>query len=191
LAGIIEDSDGEEVGPDIARIVELGLPALETFVEVILLHRGDFHRRYLVQCLDSLLLKNRPGALITQPRAKDGARRFIFDSRLLEVLLQIAVLRPGGALGYHTEAVRIDHLLTWFRERYGLYIDRLPAGDGFAEPSMETRAALRSNLASFVGRLREVGFYRDLSDAYITQTVSPRYTIELDGSSRASGGAEA
>ena len=28
---------------------------------------------------------------------------------------------------------------------------------------------------------REVGFYRDLSDAYITQTVTPRYQIGLDG----------
>jgi hypothetical protein len=37
--------------------------------------------------------------------------------------------------------------------------------------------ALRSNVQAFTGRLREIGFYRDLSDAYVTQTVVPRYTI--------------
>ena len=31
---------------------------------------------------------------------------------------------------------------------------------------------------AFISRLREIGFYSDLSDAYLTQTVTPRYTIE-------------
>jgi hypothetical protein len=37
--------------------------------------------------------------------------------------------------------------------------------------------ALRDNLSGFKRRLREIGFYRDLSDAYVTQTVTPRYQI--------------
>jgi hypothetical protein len=73
--------------------------------------------------------------------------------------------------------MRIDDLLTFLRERYGLFIDRLPSGEGFASPSIEERKALRSNAQAFTGRLREIGFYRDLSDAYVTQTVVPRYTI--------------
>ena len=39
------------------------------------------------------------------------------------------------------------------------------------------RKALRENQKAFVSRLREIGFYRDLSDAYVTQTVTPRYRI--------------
>ena len=31
-----------------------------------------------------------------------------------------------------------------------------------------------------MSRLREIGFYRDLSDAYVTQTVTPRYRIGKD-----------
>jgi hypothetical protein len=38
-------------------------------------------------------------------------------------------------------------------------------------------AALRRNVESFKGRLREIGFFRDLSDAYVTQTITPRYAI--------------
>ena len=87
----------------------------------------------------------------------------------------------AGTIGYHTGELRIDELLTFLRERYGLYIDRLPRGDGFQAPSIADRRALRENLEAFTSRLREVGFYQDLSDAYVTQTVTPRYRIDFDG----------
>ena len=108
-------------------------------------------------------------------------RRFILDSRLLEVLLQIAVLHPGGAVGYHTASLRLEEVLLFLRERYGLYIDRLPPGDGFGPPSIQDRATWRENVTALTARLREIGFYRDLSDAYVTQTVTPRYVINLHG----------
>jgi hypothetical protein len=183
LASVTEDSGAyeEKLAPEIAQLLEMGLPAFDTYIEVLIAHRGDFHRRYLVECLDSLLMKNRPGALIVQPRVRNAPRRFILDSRLLEVLLQIAVLRPGGVVGYHTAPLRIEEVLSFLRERYGLYIDRLPPGDGFGAPSIQDRAALRENVAAFTARLREIGFYRDLSDAYVTQTVTPRYVIDMHG----------
>lgn len=177
-----ENVAGEgELPPEIAAIMEMGLDNFETYLEILVERRGNFHRRYLVDCLDSLLMKNDPGALITQARTRSAQRRFTFDSRLLEVLLQIAVLQPGGALGYYTGEMRIDDLLTFLRERYGLYIDRLPQGDGFGSSSIEDRKALRTNTEAFTARLREIGFYRDLSDAYVTQTVTPRYQIDQDG----------
>jgi len=92
-----------------------------------------------------------------------------------------AVLRPGGVVGYHTAPLRIEEVLLFLRERYGLYIDRLPPGDGFGTPSIQDRAALRENVVAFTARLREIGFYRDLSDAYVTQTVTPRYVIDMHG----------
>lgn len=138
--------------------------------------RGAFHRQYIIESLDAMMQKNRPGALLAQTRAKNAPRRFALDSRLLEVLLQIAVLRVGEQ-GYHTAELRIDELLTFLRERYGLYIDRLPPGEGFGPPSIDDRKALRANVQAFTARLREIGFYRDLSDAYVTQTVVPRYAI--------------
>jgi len=182
--GLIQDSSGakdSDLDPEIKVVTEMGLGEFDTYLEMLVAVRGRFHRQYITQCIDSLLMKNRPGALVAQPRVKSAARRFVLDSRLLEVLLQIAVLRPGGTLGYHTGEMRIEELLTFLRERYGLYIDRLPDGDGFQSPSIADRRSLRGNLEAFTSRLREVGFYRDLSDAYVTQTVTPRYRIEVDG----------
>lgn len=172
---------GEELDPKIEQIIQLGLDDFTTYVEVVTAYRVAFHRRYLTDCLDSLLLKNRPGAMIAQPRGR-GRRRFVLDSRLLEVLLQLSLLRPGGQRGYHTASLRIDEFLDLLRERYGLYIDRLPAGDGFGRPTIADQAALRANTAAFTDRLREIGFFSDLSDAYLTQTITPRYSIGEVGS---------
>ena len=186
--GLIQDSSGSEdseLDPELKAVTSMGLSEFETYIEMLVATRGNFHRQYITECLDSLLLKNRSGAMITQGRTKSAPRRFTLDSRLLEVLLQIAVLRPGGTLGYHTGELRVDELLTFLRERYGICIAQLPRGDGFGLPTIEDRQALRDNMIAFVARLREIGFYRDLSDAYVTQTVTPRYRIEREGTKAA------
>lgn len=175
-----EDMGDEDALPEgWDQIKALRLTELETFVECIMSQRGDYQRRFLVRCLDAFLLKNRPGALIAQSRSRNAPRRFILDSALLEVLLQINVLEFDSSDGhYHSKQIQIDRLLSILRERYGLHIATLPTGEGFQEPSIEQRQALRSNKEAFKDKLREIGFFQDLSDAYITQHVSPRYQID-------------
>jgi len=164
------------IGPDdddpTEQIRELGLDDFTTYIEMIATYRVGYHLPYVRECVDSLLLKNRPGAMIAQP--KQGQRRFVLDSRLLEVLLQIALLRPS-ATGFRTVPMRVDEFLDLLEKRYGLYIDRLPAGDGFGRPTITDEVALRDNRRAFLDRLREIGFYSDLSDAFVTQTITPRY----------------
>lgn len=189
ISGLVEDGSGAqdaELDPELKTVTDMGLSEFDTYIEMIVALRGRFHRQYIIECLDSLLLKNRPGAALAQGRTKNAPRRFVLDSRLLEVLLQIAVLKPGGAEGFHTGDLRVDELLVFIRERYGVFIETLPLGDGFATMSIEDRRALRNNVRAFTGRLREVGFYRDLSDAYVTQTITPRYRITA--SDTATGG---
>lgn len=179
LAGLLESLSEGDAGLDaeVEAITKMGLSDFETYIEILVALRGAFHRKYIIESLDATMLKNKSGALLAQTRARNAPRRFALESRLLEVLLQIAVLRPGGDQGYFTSEMRIDDLLSFLRERYGLYIDQLPPGEGFSAPTIDERKALRSNVQAFTGRLREIGFYRDLSDAYVTQTVVPRYTI--------------
>jgi hypothetical protein len=179
LAGLLESLSEGDAGLDseVDAITKMGLSDFETYIEILVALRGAFHRKYIIESLDATMLKNKSGALLAQTRARNAPRRFALESRLLEVLLQIAVLRPGGDQGYFTGEMRIDDLLAFLRERYGIYIDQLPSGDGFTTPTIDERKALRSNVQAFTGRLREIGFYRDLSDAYVTQTVVPRYAI--------------
>lgn len=179
MYNITEDMDEDgSISPEFEKILQLGLSSLDTYVECLMSLRGDYQRRFIVKCLDAFMLKNRPGALVAQARSARAPRRFVLDSRLLEVLLQINVLQWDGAKGrYQSSEIQIDRLLTIFKERYGLHVDTLPVGEGFEEPSIEDRQALRANKEAFKDKLREIGFFQDLSDAYVTQHVRPRYQI--------------
>ena len=171
-------SEQEEIPPEIHAITQLGLTEFETYIEILLFVQGNSIRSGLVKNLDSFMLKNKPGAMLYQSAGNKEGRRFVLDSRLLEVLLQLAVLKPGGDLGFHTSELRVDELITFLKSRYGIYIDCLPDTAYLAEETIDIRQGLRVNSEGFKHRLREIGFYKDLSDAYVTQTVSPRYMIE-------------
>ena len=178
LVGLIEESTSgnEDVDPEVREVIAMGLDEFESFIEILMAYRGQYHRQYITECLDSLLLKNKENGLLAQSRTKGSPRRFVLGSKLLEVLLQVAMLTQDGG-HFVTQEVRIEELLVFLRNRYGLYIDRLPEGTQ-ANSSILDRRALRLNLEAFKRRLRETGFYKDLSDAYVTQKVSPRYAIE-------------
>lgn len=178
-----KESEESELSPEVKRILEMGLSDFEAYIEILMVNRVQFHRRYITECLDSLLFKNRDAGLLRQSRTRESPRRFTMGSRLLEVLLQIAVLEPQGTT-FVTREMRIDELLAFLCDRYGLYIDRLPMGDGFGKPSITDLQALKRNKEAFKMRLREIGFFQDLSDAYVTQTVMPRYTITAQGTSK-------
>lgn len=175
LANLVEQTD---LDPEVRRITEIGLSDLEAFVEILSTSRGKKIRSQLVKCLDSLLQKNRTTGLLKQSSVANSSRHYSMSSQLLETLLQIAVLTSAGGSAFITREIRVDELITFLRERYRLYIDQLPEEDGFSEPSIIDRQALRGNVDAFKRRLREIGFFQDLSDAYIAQTVTPRYSVQ-------------
>jgi len=180
---LIEKSERNgELSPELKRVKDVVSDHFEACIEMLMVERGSFYRRYITECIDSLLLKNRESGLLHRSRTRETQRqrRFTLGSRLLEVLLQIVVLKPQGT-SFVTREVRVDDLLAFLRKRYGLYIDCLPAGDGFGRPSITDLQALSRNKEAFKMRLREIGFFQDLSDAYVTQTIIPRYTITADG----------
>jgi hypothetical protein len=178
LASLIEESTAgsPDIDPEIREVTTMGLGEFESFIEILMAYRGKYHRQYITECLDSLLLKNRESGLLAQSRTQGSPRRFALGSKLLEVLLQVAVLTQDTGR-FVTREVRIEELLSFLRNRYGLYIDRLPE-NGKATSSILDRRALRLNLDAFKRRLREIGFYEDLSDAYVTQKVLARYSID-------------
>lgn len=179
---IEKNEQNGELSPELKRVNEMVSDDFEACIEMLMAERGSFYLRYITECIDSLLLKNRESGLLQRSRTRETQRqrRFTMGSRLLEVLLQIAVLRPHGT-SFVTQEIRVDDLLAFLRNRYGLYIDCLPVGDGFSRPSITDLQALSRNKDAFKMRLREIGFFQDLSDAYVTQTITPRYTITADG----------
>ncbi|MGI5922314.1 MAG: methylation-associated defense system protein MAD7 [Lentisphaeria bacterium] len=178
LAKMIDEAGNNpgDLDPEIQSVLNMQLTEFDTFIEILNACFGKSKQNMLVKCLDSLMNKNLPTGLLAQSRVKGSPRRFVLGSKLLEVLLQVAVLSQDSGR-FVTREVRVEELLGFLRNRYGLYIDRLPEG-GQGNSSILDRRALRLNLGAFKRRLHEIGFYEDLSDAYVTQKVSPRYTIE-------------
>ena len=186
LASLIEESSSgsDDVDPEIRDVTTMGLSDFDSFIEILMAYRGKYHKQYITECLDSLLLKNKDTGLLAQARTKGSPRRFVLGSKLLEVLLQLAVLTQKDN-AFVTRELQIEELLVFLFERYGVCIDRVPASSPGS--SILDKRALRLNLEAFKRRLREIGFYEDLSDAYITQKVTPRYQITRGGQNNSNG----
>jgi hypothetical protein len=95
----------------------------------------------------------------------------------LETLVQLLVLqeKPGG--GFETRSLSIDELADAIRNRYGLIINGINE-PRFAEADIELNEAFRVNMEAFKDKLRQIGFYTDMSDACILQKIRPRYKLE-------------
>jgi hypothetical protein len=81
----------------------------------------------------------------------------------------------GAALTFRSRPLLIDEFVGWLRKRYGIVL--APEWSG---ATIQDYEAFNANLGSLKERLREIGFFTDLSDAYNAQTIRPRYTIEAE-----------
>lgn len=151
------------------------LTSFERFVELVALERDQYYRQHLTRQLDGVFLKNDDAGLLRQGKGKRNERRWHLGSRLLEMLVQIAVLEPTDqpdGVGFCSRPILIDQFTAWLRERYGLVL--IP---DWPDATIADYQAFNANLDHLKNRLREIGFYTDLSDAYNAQTIRPRYMI--------------
>ena len=136
-------------------------------------YQYPFHLRLI----DSLSMKNSDSQLLADGRrSRKHPRRASLGSKLLETLVQILVLEPTGSGSYQSRALSIDDLAQLIRNRYGLIINGSNE-PRFAGADVETHAAFKDNMEAFKNKLRQIGFYTDLSDAYLLQKIRPRYKI--------------
>lgn len=147
----------------------------EKYVEFIIKVRGPYQYRYHTQLIDNLSQKNSDRALMAQGRSKRHPRRFIMGTRLLETLVQILVLDVSDG-SFITKTLSIEELMDGLRSRYGIVINGL-SEPRFKNANIEIHLAFKENVEAFKNKLRQIGFYNDLSDAYILQRVNPRYEI--------------
>lgn len=171
----------EELPPEIQAIFDSGLPPFDLFIELVTHLRQKHHLNYLTEMMDKLFQKNTDSGAMVQGKSRNNPRRWHLGGRLLEVLVQLAVLRWGekdGKKSFYSEPILIEDFLLWAEARYGLVIGGSQLGGGRVPVTMEEHRAFRDNVRALKDRLREIGFYDDLSDAYIAQTIRPRYPID-------------
>ena len=170
-----ESESDETERPEVVAIRQMHtLTPFESFIELIALERTKYYRSHLIKQLDSLFMKNADTGLMSQGKSARHQRRWRMGSRLLETLVQLAVLEPAANTpeGYRSRPILIDTFVAWLRERYGFAL--APA---WPEATVQDLAAFNDNLRQLKARLRDIGFYVDLSDAYNAQQIRPRYTI--------------
>ena len=174
IENLTERKPDEDPDPVEREILQLqGRPALETYVELICLYRLTNERDHLTDLVDSLGQKNQPGGFIRQPAGTRQPRSFVLGGRLLEALVQVAVVERDEHGGLTTRPILIDEFCGWLAERYG-FIVYAPA---FQSVPPEDQLAWRQNERALRERLHQIGFFTDLSDAYNSQTLQPRYAV--------------
>jgi hypothetical protein len=147
----------------------------DRYIELILKARGTYQYKYHIQLIDNLSQKNNERGFMAQGRSRKHPRRFVLGTRLLETLVQILVLESKDN-HFQTRSLSIEELVTNIRDRYGLVINGLKE-KRFADADLQTHLAFKENMEAFKMKLRQIGFYNDLSDAYILQRIRPRYEL--------------
>ncbi len=138
---------------------------------------GASQMRFLTRYIDACCMKNANSMLLADGRSRRYPRRGAMGSKLLETLVQILVLQkqPNGSFASRT--LSIEELIEGIRNRYGLIINGI--GElRFADADVELNAAFHDNVEELKNKLRQIGFYTDLSDACILQKIHPRYNID-------------
>jgi len=174
------NSDDEQLPPEVQAILSSGLSSFDTLVEIITFARQRFHLKHATSMLDRLFQKSGAFGALAQGRSASNPRRWHLGGRLLEVFVQLAVLRfddVDGKKNFYTEPVLIDDFLRWIEHRYGFVIAPATKEGGRQPVTLDEHRAFRENVRAVKDRLREIGFYDDLSDAYNAQTVRPRYHL--------------
>lgn len=148
----------------------------DKYIELLVKIRGPYQYKYHVQFIDNLSQKNNERGFIAQGRSKKHPRRFVLGTRLLEALVQIQVLQVEDN-NFITKSLSLEELTEKIKNRYGLIINGL-SEPRFENADLNTHLAFKENVESFKQKLRQIGFYNDLSDAYILQKIRPRYELK-------------
>lgn len=183
------EHDDEELTSEELAIFDAGLPPFDTFIELVTHVRQAHHVRYLREMLDKLFQKNGDAGALVQGRSQANPRRWKLGGRLLEAFVQMAVLRwseEQGKKRFFTEPMLVDDFVRWVKDRYGF---SLAASRG-AGAALDDHKAFRDNVRAMKDRLREIGFYDDVSDAYNAQTIRPRYAVDERAATVGVGAAE-
>lgn len=182
IQNIIEasrDPDTGDPNPDIQRIIDVcnqrKLNKLETFVEILLHYQYGTLREQHRKLMAGLCgIDQERGFMAGKGRVK---RRFVLGNELLEVLIQLAVIRQRASDGrFETRAIPIREFVDWLARRYGLLVDTLSVAGGGTESEFVNQA-LTKNYEALKIRLRQLGFFTDLADASNSQVIAPRFTI--------------
>lgn len=166
------DDDDRELIDEMTKYEE---SSFDKYIELLVKIKGPYQRKFFPRFLDNISQKNDERGFLSQGRSKKHPRRYTLGTKLLEALVQLQVLHLENN-GFITKSLSIEELMNNLKERYGLIINGLNE-ERFQNSDLNTHLAFKENVEAFKLKLRQIGFYSDLSDAYILQKIRPRYEL--------------
>ena len=169
-----EMQEAEQNAKELQEYLQYEDTPLEKYVQCLMKVGAAYQFKYSRDFLDKASMKNESSALIIDGRSRKHTRRGAIGSKLLEVLVQLLVLNQKDNGELESRPLSIRQLAQEIRNRYGLIID----GTGeprFKDADIKTHLAFKENMIALKNKLRQIGFYTDLSDASSLQKIRPRY----------------
>lgn len=169
-----EREDAQLYRTELEQYLQYEDSALLKYIQCLMNVGGSYQLKYGRQFIDNVSMKNTESALMIDGRSRKHQRRGAIGSKLLEVLVQLLVLTPKDGGGFSSNPLSIRQLIKSIRDRYGLIIDGSDE-PRFSDADVKTHMAFKANVDALKSKLRQIGFYTDLSDASSLQKIRPRY----------------
>jgi hypothetical protein len=130
----------------------------------------------LVKWLNSIWRTDEPDGMVRSRRRRDGnSRRVVRSFVLSDVLLDFLVHRHLVADDGARRHLSLREFLRILRERYGLYVDRAPAGQAISADLLARNRRLVEE------RLRDLGLLVSVNDADGMKFLRPRFAAARSG----------
>lgn len=171
-----DDDDVEVENTEIARLTA----AADTeFVQLMLLvvaaQQGKISKN-VVSWFSSVGGLAKPHGILAGTGRSRTSWRYAPSNDLLATLVQLAAVdtatwdenAPAPA------PVTLREFYRWLEARFGIRVDRPPGG----YEDVEYVAAAKENARAMLARLQQMGVFRDLSDDFTVQRLTPPYMVE-------------
>jgi hypothetical protein len=155
------DSDTEEAKA-FFRSAQAGDDSVMTCADLLARAQAGTRVESLLKWFGSVGGLNRPYGLMRGLTRLRSGWRYQMSDDLLAALVQLSIVQQGEDEG---RRIRLSDFLAFLDSRFGVIVDRLPDGvdDALA------RAGAAQNLEALKRRLRQMGFFADLSDDFNAQ----------------------
>lgn len=145
------------------------LAPFDRLVELLATYQYDLHSN-MFKFFFAITRRNlESGLLAGNPRQKDD-NYYTIGLQMLETLVQLLMLKPGDPP--KLRPLTIYDFVDLLKERYGIWIDEPPPS---LDTGYEARAAAQANFEALKEKLRQLGFFRAVTDARLMQRLKPRY----------------
>jgi hypothetical protein len=170
LSGL-ERAQPSEGWPDDVKAIanDSELSPFDRLVELLASTQEDLQNNML-KFLTSCARRNLDSGLLGGSQRKREDNYYTLGTQLLETLVQLLVLKPDATPT--SRPLDIYDFVGQLKERYSIWIDEPPPG---LDQSYEARQAAHSNFAALKEKLRQLGFFRAVTDARRMQRLKPRY----------------